>query len=125
MHLANRTASRVGFLRELSVIVLGFSECDVLELELYGDVRYRWQARRWPAESFAFDPGGSDQAGSDRSIKSLVEQSAREVWAITQTDARASSRDKAPSGREAGRSSIKRVTLTRRATSMGQWTWFR
>lgn len=79
MHLANRTASRVGFLREVSAIVLGFSECDVLELELYGDVRYRWQARRWPAESFAFDPGGSDQAGSDRSIKSLVEQSAREV----------------------------------------------
>jgi len=62
---ANVGTSRIEFLRRVSTLLLEFSDCDALELELFGDIRYRWRATSRPKESFWFEVTDSDVDGGD------------------------------------------------------------
>jgi signal transduction histidine kinase len=76
---ANLGIPRIEFLKTVSTLLLEFSDCDALELRLFGDIRYRWRATCRPKESFSFqliesdvDGGGSDRRG-DRDWPDLVQ----------------------------------------------------
>jgi len=60
---ANLGTPRIEFLRKMSALLLEFSDCDALELQLFGDIRYRWRATHHPEESFSFQLTNSDVDG--------------------------------------------------------------
>ena len=62
---ANLGTPRIEFLRKVSTLLLEFSDCDALELQLFGDIRYRWRATSRPKESFSFQLTDSDVDGGD------------------------------------------------------------
>jgi len=53
--LAGQGSPRIPFLRRLSQWLLDFSECDDLELRVYGSIRYIWHATAQPGPRFTFD----------------------------------------------------------------------
>lgn len=65
MHLASEGSPRVEFLREVSRLLIQFSDCDALELRLRGNVEYRARAVSRPEFSFVFEPRSSE--GAERS----------------------------------------------------------
>lgn len=67
MHLASEGNPRVEFLREVSRLLLQFSDCDVLELRLRGNVEYRTRAVTRPEYSFVFEPLNVDDVGKGSS----------------------------------------------------------
>lgn len=70
LHLANQGTHRIEFLRELSVMLLGFARCNVLTIRVHGDYEYRWRAAQRPRDSFTYehmspDPYVQQLLGSD------------------------------------------------------------
>ena len=56
LHCANRGLPRVGFLREVSQLLLDFSGCDGIEVWLnHGELYYRWEATRRPEKADRFE----------------------------------------------------------------------
>jgi len=53
--LASQGPPRISFLRRVSHWLLDFSECDALELRVYGRVRYNWQAAFQAQPQFTFE----------------------------------------------------------------------
>ncbi len=67
MHLASEGSPRIDFLREVSRLLLQFSNCDAMELRLRGSVEYRTRAVSRPEFSFQFKPlsvEAGDKGGS-------------------------------------------------------------
>ncbi|MBU0718548.1 MAG: hypothetical protein KJ749_09895, partial [Planctomycetes bacterium] len=56
LHCANRGLPRIEFLREISQVLLDFSDGDAIEVRLNdGDLHYRWVATRRPESAVSFD----------------------------------------------------------------------
>jgi two-component system NtrC family sensor kinase len=81
MHLANQPIPRFQFLQGLSDLLLRFSQCDALELQLHGEVEYQVRAVARPEPLFRFEPLGNDklQAGVQPSGNGDVGQLVREA----------------------------------------------
>jgi signal transduction histidine kinase len=57
---ANLGTPRIQFLRRVSTLLLEFSDCETLELQLFGDIQYRWRATSRPKDSFSFQLTDND-----------------------------------------------------------------
>ena len=56
LHLANHSLTRMGFLREVSSVLLEYCACDAIEIRLREDnLHYRWEAIRRPQKAFRFE----------------------------------------------------------------------
>jgi two-component system NtrC family sensor kinase len=78
---ANRGLSRIDFMREVSKMLMEFSQCDAVELRLRDpDLYYLWEATGRPDEPFRFvilpdaqtEPRISDSVGPDGPYRSLA-----------------------------------------------------
>ena len=63
---ANLGTPRIEFLRSVSTMLLEFSNCDALELQLFGDIRYRWRAACRREGSFSFQLANGDVCNNAR-----------------------------------------------------------
>jgi len=85
LQLANLGPSRIEFLRAVSTLLMKFAECDFLELQLFGDIRYQWQVIDRQEESISFelidDVGevGTSSASGDRFLQGLAQLARRNL----------------------------------------------
>ena len=80
LHYANRGLPRIDFAREVSKMLIDFSECDVVELRLKRhDKYYLCQAKRDTKQSFRFEPLPCSQTEDGRMIPCSQDDSAMET----------------------------------------------
>lgn len=80
---AHKGASRTEFLKEVSRLLIEFSECDSIEIRMTdGDLNYRWEASCAPKENFRFEIMPFAQGNEGEPIPCSIDESGLEKVCI-------------------------------------------